>query len=91
MLASFFYLFLIYPRMPNRPAPSTITVSFTLPKRLLEAVETEARLNMTSKSDVIRRALMNYLSAPERNQVLRDVISPAKTSGPNPARGKPRK
>jgi hypothetical protein len=72
--------------MPNRPAANTVTISFTLPKRLLEAVETEARLNMTSKSDVIRRALMNYLSPPERQQVLRDVASSPKSSGPSPTK-----
>ena len=77
--------------MPNRPATSTVTISFTLPRRLLEAVETEARLNMTSKSDVIRRALMNYLSPPERHQVLRDVASPPKktAAADAPAKGKP--
>jgi metal-responsive CopG/Arc/MetJ family transcriptional regulator len=79
--------------MPNHPAPSTVTVSFTLPKRLLEAIESEARLNMTSKSDVIRRALINYLSPPERNQVLRDVVSSAKareTAAPSTKGRKPR-
>jgi metal-responsive CopG/Arc/MetJ family transcriptional regulator len=75
--------------MPNRPAASTITISFTLPKRLLEAVESEARINMTSKSDVIRRALINYLSPPERHQVLRDVAAGSPKSSAASAPGKP--
>jgi hypothetical protein len=67
--------------MPNSPAQNTVTVSFTLPRKLLDAVETEARLNMSNKSDVIRRALMNYLTPAERDLVLKEIAptsSPAK-------------
>ena len=47
--------------MPNQPKASTVTVSFTLPRVLAEAVDRAAAAKMTNKSDIIRRALMNYL------------------------------
>lgn len=55
--------------MPNQPAPNTVTASFTLPRELFDAVETESKRKMTNKSDIIRRALMNYLSPAERAKV----------------------
>jgi Arc/MetJ-type ribon-helix-helix transcriptional regulator len=55
--------------MPNQPKPGTVATSFTLPKDLLDAVEALAAKEMTNKSDIIRRALMNYLSPAEREAV----------------------
>lgn len=55
--------------MPNQPSENTVATSFTLPRDLLEAVEALAAKEMTNKSDIIRRALMNYLSPAEREQV----------------------
>lgn len=59
--------------MPNQPSPETVTVSFTLPRPLAEAVNQHARLNMTNKSDIIRRALLEYLSPEERASIVREV------------------
>lgn len=55
--------------MPNQPSDKTVSTSFTLPKDLLAAVESLATKEMTNKSDIIRRALMNYLSPAEREEV----------------------
>lgn len=52
--------------MPNQPSPATIATSFTLPRGLLDLVEREARRKLTNKSDIIRQALMNYLTPGER-------------------------
>lgn len=59
--------------MPNQPGPNTVSTSFTLPSYLLEAVEKLAASEMTGKSDIIRRALMNYLTPVERARVQRQV------------------
>ncbi len=59
--------------MPNKPAEDTVSVSFTLPRILAEAVEERAKTAMTNKSDIIRRALMNYLTEPERTMVLQEI------------------
>lgn len=59
--------------MPNSPSPDTVTVSFTLPRPLAEAVEAMARRELTNKSDIIRRAIMAYVSESERAVILREV------------------
>lgn len=53
----------------NKPALYTRSTSFTLPVELFEAVKRLAGLRMTDVSDVIRKALMNYLSPAERRDV----------------------
>ena len=59
--------------MPNQPAPNTVATSFTLPRDLLSVVERVAKKNLTNKSDIIRRALMNYLAPAERAWVQQQV------------------
>ncbi len=59
--------------MPNQPGPNTVATSFTLPRDLLRAVNSKASREMTNKSDIIRRALMNYLSPVERAEVNREI------------------
>ena len=51
--------------MPNQPAQDTITISFTMPRHLDEAVEARAKAEMTNKSDIIRRALKHWLGTEE--------------------------
>jgi predicted transcriptional regulator len=60
--------------MPNSPADGTVTVSFTLPADLDEAVVGLARANLTNKSDIIRRALIQYLPEDLRAKVLANTI-----------------
>jgi metal-responsive CopG/Arc/MetJ family transcriptional regulator len=60
--------------MANSPHPETVTVSFTLPRELAAAVEQRARRNLTNKSDIIRRALLNYLSPEEAQQIMSSVL-----------------
>jgi Arc/MetJ-type ribon-helix-helix transcriptional regulator len=64
--------------MPNQPAQATVTISFTLPRALAEAVAREARLAMANKSDIVRRALMAWLSPEERDAVLREIAQTKK-------------
>lgn len=66
--------------MANSPHPETVTVSFTLPRSLAQAVETRAKSSLTNKSDIIRRALLDYLSPAERALVMGSVLNDA----PNP-------
>jgi metal-responsive CopG/Arc/MetJ family transcriptional regulator len=68
--------------MPNAPHENTVSTSFTLPRELLEAIEHRAKGEMTNKSDLIRRALMNYLTEDERVSVLREMhgTAPARTT-----------
>jgi metal-responsive CopG/Arc/MetJ family transcriptional regulator len=60
--------------MANSPHPETVTVSFTLPRELAAAVEQRARQGLTNKSDIIRRALLNYLSPEEAQQIMSSVL-----------------
>jgi predicted transcriptional regulator len=59
--------------MANVPHPETVTVSFTLPKALAEAVDRLARQNLTNKSDIIRRALLAFLPAEEAAEIVGKV------------------
>jgi hypothetical protein len=71
------YLFLLFSvAMPNMPAENTVSTSFTLPRGLMEAIEHRSKIEMTNKSEQIRRALMNYLTTDERAQVLREMAAP---------------
>jgi metal-responsive CopG/Arc/MetJ family transcriptional regulator len=60
--------------MANRPHPETVTVSFTLPRQLAAAVEQRARQALTNKSDIIRRALLDYLPPEESEAIMRQVL-----------------
>jgi metal-responsive CopG/Arc/MetJ family transcriptional regulator len=51
--------------MPNAPAENTVSTSFTLPRELMKAIEAKAKAEMTNKSHLIRRALLNYLATEE--------------------------
>lgn len=63
------FFFIIPSGVPNQPSPNTVATSFTLPVQLLDLVNRKAAGEMTNKSDIIRRALMNYLSPRERAAV----------------------
>lgn len=67
------YYLLVSIAVPNQPGKGTASASFTLPKELVVAIERKARSELTNKSDIIRRALMNYLTAGEREEVLREM------------------
>ena len=60
--------------MANQPHPDTVTVSFTLPRELAASVTKHARSNMTTKSDIIRRALLRYIPADEAADIIRSVM-----------------
>lgn len=61
--------------MANSPHPETVTVSFTLPQSLAAAVELRAKASLTNKSDIIRRALLDFLTPSERAVVMGSVMN----------------
>lgn len=60
--------------MPNAPAKTTVTASFTMPEGLMKAVTRVAKRQMTNKSEVIRRALMEYLPEDEQKKVMAEIL-----------------
>jgi hypothetical protein len=66
----------------NSPHPNTVTVSFTLPKAMADAVTRRAKLELTNKSDIIRRALMAYLPPQEvaaiKHSIAQEASAPPK-------------
>ena len=66
--------------MANQPGENTVSTSFTLPRQLFDAVRRRAKSSMTNQSDIVRRALMNYLSDEEREGVLREINSDKPTA-----------
>lgn len=68
--------------MANSPHPETVTVSFTLPRQLSEAVNAMAKREMTNKSDIIRRAILAYLPSEQSAQIVLEVagVYPVKTN-----------
>lgn len=63
--------------MPNQPGSQTVSTSFTLPRHLLDLVETCATRELTNKSDIIRRALLNFLTPEERSRVKEEIAQAA--------------
>lgn len=61
--------------MPNQPASGTVTVSFTLPRVLADSVNRLAKRQLTNKSDLIRRALMEYLPPDVRAGVEAAIVA----------------
>lgn len=61
--------------MANQPSPETVTVSFTLPRGLAEAVAHQAKKKLTNKSDIIRRALLAYIPPDEAEAIMASVLN----------------
>ncbi len=59
--------------MANQPDENTVATSFTLPRQLFAAVKRKAKSELTNQSDIVRRALMNYLPLDERRAVLKEI------------------
>jgi Arc/MetJ-type ribon-helix-helix transcriptional regulator len=60
--------------MASQPHPNTMTVSFTLPRQLAAAVDAHAAAKLTNKSDIIRRALLDYLGPQEAARIMDSVL-----------------
>lgn len=60
--------------MANSPHPDTVTVSFTLPRPLADAVKKRAKMNLTNQSDIIRRALLAYIPEEEAKEIMGSVM-----------------
>jgi len=56
--------------MANQPGKNTVTVSMTMPRQLKTMAEQRALSELTNLSDIVRRALMNYLTPEERSLVV---------------------
>jgi len=69
--------------MANSPHADTVTVSFTLPRGMSDAIERLAKQNLTNKSDIIRRALLAYLPSNEaaliRGLAMQNAPKPGKS------------
>lgn len=78
--------------MANQPGENTVATSFTLPRPLYRALKQKATREITNQSDIVRRALMNYLPPEEREMVLKEisdlVASSEKTTAAAAAAGK---
>lgn len=74
--------------MPNKPASGTVTVSFTLPRMLAEQVELISRRQLTNKSELIRRALMEYLPDDVRLAVENAIVKETPASYGQSSSGK---
>jgi Arc/MetJ-type ribon-helix-helix transcriptional regulator len=68
----------------NSPHPNTVTVSFTMPREMTEAVNRRAKAELTNKSDIIRRALLAYLPPEEAQEILRSVMNEETGGCPRP-------
>ena len=74
---------LLYPlRVANSPHPDTVTVSFTMPREMAAALNRRAKMDLTNKSDVIRRALLAFLPPSEAAAIRASVLKES------PGRGK---
>lgn len=62
-------------KMPNQPSTRTVTVSFTMPKVLAGQIDRLAKRQMTNKSEIIRRALMEYLPTEMRATVADAIVA----------------
>lgn len=60
--------------MASQPHPNTVTASFTLPRQLAAALDAHAAANLTNKSDIIRRALLDYLGPDEAARIMESVM-----------------
>lgn len=58
----------------NKPHADTVAICFTLPRALLALIERRAASELTNKSDIVRRAMLNYLSPEERAQI-RSIVT----------------
>jgi len=63
--------------MPNKRAAGIVNVSFTMPASMAEMLESRARRDMTNKSEIVRRAIMGYLSPSETASIMSSVLNDA--------------
>jgi predicted transcriptional regulator len=73
--------------MANQPAPETVTVSFTLPRELAKTVDRHAKQNLTTKSDIIRRALLAYIPPAEAEAIMSAIMNDAPDGEVVPSQG----
>jgi metal-responsive CopG/Arc/MetJ family transcriptional regulator len=57
--------------MANQRAKNIVVVSFTMPQTMAALLEQRAAMELTNRSDVVRRAVMAYLSPDERASILK--------------------
>jgi len=68
--------------MPNAPDPNTVATSFTLPRQLFAALKKKAKLEMTNQSDIVRRALLNYLPCEEASAIKAEIAASLQPHSP---------
>jgi metal-responsive CopG/Arc/MetJ family transcriptional regulator len=60
--------------MPNKRADGIVNVSFTMPSEMAKALDRRAKMEMTNKSEIVRRAVMAFLSPQEVAQIKQSII-----------------
>ena len=74
--------------MPNQRAAGIVNVSFTMPAEMARVLEQRAKRDLTNKSEIVRRAIMAYLPASERAEVMGAVMNDAPNPDAMPHKGK---
>lgn len=60
--------------MPNQRGAGIVNVSFTMPGEMAKALERRAKLEMTNKSEIVRRAVMAFLSPQEVAAIKQSIL-----------------
>lgn len=60
--------------MPNQRAAGIVNVSFSMPQSMADTLESRARIEMTNRSEIVRRAVMAYLSPSERARIQQSLL-----------------
>jgi Arc/MetJ-type ribon-helix-helix transcriptional regulator len=60
--------------MPGQRRNGITNVSFTMPEKMAEALDQRARAEMTNKSELVRRAVLAFLSPSEVDAIRRSVM-----------------
>lgn len=71
--------------MPGQRRHGITNVSFTMPEKMAEALDQRARAEMTNKSELVRRAVLAFLSPSEAAEIRRSVMNEESGSSPMPA------
>jgi metal-responsive CopG/Arc/MetJ family transcriptional regulator len=60
--------------MPNQRASGIVNVSFSMPGEMANALERRAKMEMTNKSEIVRRAIMAFLTPQEVASIKQSIV-----------------
>ena len=73
--------------MPNKRAAGIVNVSFTMPAAMAERLEAMARRDLTNKSEIVRRAIMNFLTPAEVEAIRSSAMNDAPNNSVTQSQG----